>query len=671
MSCEENRSRYLAAVCEGGAGGPAQATELERVFQRERGEPADALEAADNEAKTRLLFAQFGRCDPPLRPPTHSADGLPKRDAQRGYARLWDRLGTLAGQGHLRRCPDCGQFGVAPGHPTCTKGQRRNGETASMGPAPGSRAPGTAFPEPPGGLAEAVGAGEALASEGEADGGGEDEDDTDAAGDEDAFVTPSAGRRWPAVLPPRQPTWMPPVRYDAQGFNAQGFNAQGFNAQGRDRAGYDAAGLDAQGFNRWGFDRAGRDRQGRDWLGFGPDGYNEEGLDPCGYNRQGRDAEGRDKQGYDAQGVDARGYTRQGYDRQGQDAYGFNPAGVGPDGWDIRGYRQGWDADGYDEQGLDPQGLGRDGYTLDGHDARGYLHPWLVPDADGCYGDGLDAQGYDRDGYNPAGRDRWGFGRDGFNQFGRDRSGRSGLGIGRDGTDPQGYTAPGFDAQGRDRLGFDAQGLAASGYSVTGYDRDGYDAQGLDRWGRDRNNTHVASGRAYKAAPYNRAGYDKHGFDRWGFHRETGLTADGRNYAGWVYDPATKECVDPADPTRRMPHRWEWQRYPGRVSWTRPAGPAYTPDRDPQGSFSQAEWQAAYGGTYNAPRYQDLHASERKQEGAISNLPFFFLFIFSVIIFVPFYKTSVLIYSPMSATVFNYLGKHIIRYNKLDVIIFY
>src|SRR6187399_2691961 len=99
MSCEENRGRYLAAVCGPTSAGLARAAELERLFGRERGEPGDALEAADNEAKTRLLFAQFGRCDPPLRPPTHSADGLPKRDAQRGYARLYDWLGTLAGQG--------------------------------------------------------------------------------------------------------------------------------------------------------------------------------------------------------------------------------------------------------------------------------------------------------------------------------------------------------------------------------------------------------------------------------------------------------------------------------------------------------------------------------------------------------------------------------------------
>ncbi len=125
MSCEENRGRYLTAVCGSGPAGQAAATALERVFQGERGEPADSLEAADNEAKTRLLFAQFGRCDPPLRPPTHSAEGLPRRDAQRGYARLYDRLSALAGQGALARCADCGQFGVGPGHPTCPKGAQR------------------------------------------------------------------------------------------------------------------------------------------------------------------------------------------------------------------------------------------------------------------------------------------------------------------------------------------------------------------------------------------------------------------------------------------------------------------------------------------------------------------------------------------------------------------
>ncbi len=134
MSCEENRVRYLTAVCGGGSTGQRAAAELERGFQRARGVPADALEAADNEAKTRLLFAQFGRFTPPLRPPTHSVSGLPRRDAQRGYARLYDRLAALADQGSLARCPDCGQFGSAPGHPTCSKGV---GQAVSSAPPPG------------------------------------------------------------------------------------------------------------------------------------------------------------------------------------------------------------------------------------------------------------------------------------------------------------------------------------------------------------------------------------------------------------------------------------------------------------------------------------------------------------------------------------------------------
>src|SRR4051794_17441137 len=105
MSCEENLGRYLTAVCGRGPAGQIAAAALARQFWGARAAPADALEAAANEAKTRLLFAQFARCDPPLRPPTHSPTGLPKRDAQRGYAWLYDRLAGLAGQDALARCP--------------------------------------------------------------------------------------------------------------------------------------------------------------------------------------------------------------------------------------------------------------------------------------------------------------------------------------------------------------------------------------------------------------------------------------------------------------------------------------------------------------------------------------------------------------------------------------
>jgi hypothetical protein len=42
---------------------------------------------------------------------------------------LYTRLTALAAQGALARCADCGQFGVAPGHPTCPKGTRSGAET--------------------------------------------------------------------------------------------------------------------------------------------------------------------------------------------------------------------------------------------------------------------------------------------------------------------------------------------------------------------------------------------------------------------------------------------------------------------------------------------------------------------------------------------------------------
>lgn len=121
MSCEENRGRYLAIIHGPDPAGLEAAAALEHIFQRERGGPASALEAADNEAKTRLLFAQWARCDPPLDDPplglpTHSARGLPRRDAQRGYAQLYDHLVTRAAQGAIARCPLCGQFGPLGAH---------------------------------------------------------------------------------------------------------------------------------------------------------------------------------------------------------------------------------------------------------------------------------------------------------------------------------------------------------------------------------------------------------------------------------------------------------------------------------------------------------------------------------------------------------------------------
>jgi len=84
-----------------------------------------------------------------------------------------------------------------------------------------------------------------------------------------------------------------------------------------------------------------------------------------------------------------------------------------------------------------------------------------------------------------------------------------------------------------DRFGFNRLGFKG-GRSWTGYDEQGLDAQG-------------------KPAPQSK------GYDAWGYERKSGLTApdaQGRRYnlIGWVHDPATDECYDPQQPSRRMKH---------------------------------------------------------------------------------------------------------------------
>jgi hypothetical protein len=641
MSCEPNRLSFLKHVCCGAvadtdvrAGRPL-AEELEDLFQRERARPENPIAEMDYEAKTRLLFAQFARMQPPLPPPTHSADGLPKLDARRGYAKLYERLSALAAQGVIPRCPACGQFGVQPGHPTCV---RAPGPSALPGVSSASGTSTIAVSAMPAvsaqigrrravpqtlqdlgdGTAAAIAAqGTQVATSGHDDEydeydedyengdyesyANEDEEHEDSAdgGSGPNISTTSASTRSAMALarkvqfgasssrhPGTSGSTRASARYGEDGYNQQGYNAQGYDRDGYDRDGFSYVGWDRQGRNRCGFDRDGYDANGRDWLGFGKDGFNEEGLDRFGYGRDGYDREGYNKAGYDKQGYNRRGYDRTGYNKSGLDYYGYNKQGKDANGWMLSGYKDGLDADGYDHNGLDEHGYDRQGYTLEGLDKGGNLHPWLILDAEGYYGDGMDAEGFDRNGYNKAGIDRWGFNRQGLNGGGRDRTGRSKDGFDQSGRDRDGYDADGYDRAGLDRLGYDKWGLGRDGYSVTGYDKDGYDRKGLDRHGRDRDNKDARTGRAFVNSPYNKSGYDKGGYDRWGFHRATGLTEDGRNYAGWVYDSGTKDCYNPANPAERMPHKWQWlsrghwyatikrQVDEGRVTWNRPGSAA-------------------------------------------------------------------------------------------------
>jgi len=87
MSCEQRRARYWKHMADHLGGGDDLVTELEQCFQTHRQKYTDPRVA---EAKTRLLFAQMQAEG--FTPPAHSKSGLPRRDAQAGYAAVYDLL---------------------------------------------------------------------------------------------------------------------------------------------------------------------------------------------------------------------------------------------------------------------------------------------------------------------------------------------------------------------------------------------------------------------------------------------------------------------------------------------------------------------------------------------------------------------------------------------------
>lgn len=99
MSCEKNRGVFVSHVAGAGSpaaqafGGPNEAKEaFETIFDTARGQAASgsAPQQRIAEAKTRLLFEWMRRDG--FKPPTHSTTGLPKPDAQFGYAAMYDTL---------------------------------------------------------------------------------------------------------------------------------------------------------------------------------------------------------------------------------------------------------------------------------------------------------------------------------------------------------------------------------------------------------------------------------------------------------------------------------------------------------------------------------------------------------------------------------------------------
>jgi hypothetical protein len=132
MLCERNRERFFRGVAS--AGSPAAqafgsreegAAALEDLFAVGRASTAAAAVPAPlAEALTRLLFAQMKQAG--IAPPAHSASGLPRPDAQQGYALVQRTLTApargealpepsarlLEGRGH---CAGCEQRVVAGG----------------------------------------------------------------------------------------------------------------------------------------------------------------------------------------------------------------------------------------------------------------------------------------------------------------------------------------------------------------------------------------------------------------------------------------------------------------------------------------------------------------------------------------------------------------------------
>jgi hypothetical protein len=100
MACEGNRGAFFTQVSAPGSaaaqafGGPEAAKQaLDDLFAIGRGGAKPPAEAKLAEAQTRLMFTQMQRRS--IKPPTHSTSGLPKPDAQFGYALVQRTLTAL------------------------------------------------------------------------------------------------------------------------------------------------------------------------------------------------------------------------------------------------------------------------------------------------------------------------------------------------------------------------------------------------------------------------------------------------------------------------------------------------------------------------------------------------------------------------------------------------
>ena len=112
MSCDHNRAKFFEIMA---ASGLVATDALERAFQQNRRVPASDAERLSAEAKTRLLFASIAAQG--LKPPTHSADGLPRLDARPGYAAVFDLLRQQGLLGETERMRGLSMASAAPVDP--------------------------------------------------------------------------------------------------------------------------------------------------------------------------------------------------------------------------------------------------------------------------------------------------------------------------------------------------------------------------------------------------------------------------------------------------------------------------------------------------------------------------------------------------------------------------
>ncbi len=101
MSCDGNRGKHFAHVAQHqavqdafGSAADAEAG-LEQIFNTARAQarPGNATLRANAEARTRKLFDEMRSLG--IKPPTHSPSGLPRKDAQFGYAAVHQTLSAI------------------------------------------------------------------------------------------------------------------------------------------------------------------------------------------------------------------------------------------------------------------------------------------------------------------------------------------------------------------------------------------------------------------------------------------------------------------------------------------------------------------------------------------------------------------------------------------------